>query len=176
MAAENPYQALIGADWDQLPTGVRLSHSCPLQASGTLHVFRADKGLAGFLARRLRLPPAGDNVPVALLIEQVSQGVQWARTFGDTRLDTLHTFEKGRLVEHFRPFSVVFLITAEGTSVSFQQVGLRLLGVRVPRFMGPQVWAKVTPGHSDRSWRIEVEIRHVWFGDICRYQGIMEKE
>ncbi|MBC8064517.1 MAG: DUF4166 domain-containing protein [Chlorobia bacterium] len=176
MAPENPYQTLIGAAWEGLPAGLRLSHQVPLRAIGNLNVFRATRGLAGIMSRLLLLPPAGENVRVSLVIEQTDHGIQWNRTFGKEKVDTRHTFQRGFFFEHMGPFALQFRLEVLQDSILIQQLGITAFGLPLPRWIGPRVTGKVTPGLDEARWHIDVQIRHDWFGDVCRYHGIMRAE
>ncbi len=176
MASDNPYQTLIGADWARLSERVRLSHQVPLIATGHLQIFRAAQGLAGFVSRRLKFPPTGDRVPVRVMVERTPRGILWARTFGSQRMDTLHTFGPSGVLERAGPLAILFAMHADGDSIVLQQKGLRVFGIPLPLWLGPKVSGKVSPGADDRSWHVDILVRHDRLGDICRYHGMMRAE
>lgn len=176
MTPPNPYQTLIGADWDSLPEGLRLSHQVPLKAIGNLQVFRATRGLAGVMSRLLLLPPAGEDVPVRLMVEVQAGVAHWRRTFGSTRVNTRHTFQTQSFSEHMGPFALRFRIEASPDGILIHQLGTTAFGIPIPSWIGPRVTGKVTPSPNTDSWHIDVLIRHDRFGDICRYHGMMRTE
>ncbi len=176
MPSEDPYQALFSDEWHGLAPGVRRSLCVPLTATGSLSVFRASQGIAGRLGRLMKLPESGEDVPVTLQLEQEGRNVKWTRVFGSMPLTTIQTVRNKAFIERTGPFLLVFVVGVEGESIRFRQIGLRVLGIPVPIWMGPRVQGRAQPGPDDQSWHIEVDIRHDWFGDVCRYHGMMRAE
>lgn len=173
---ENPYQILVGDGWESLAPGVRLSHACPLTASGTLDVSCANRGFARLFARLLPLPPAGKGIQVALRVEPQGASIRWARIFGSVPVDTLHTFHQNGFLERSGLFALCMSLQRDGDRLVLRQTGLRFLGVPMPVWFGPRVTGTVSPGPDDQSWNTDILIRHDWFGEVCRYHGIMRAE
>ncbi|RYG49430.1 DUF4166 domain-containing protein [bacterium] len=172
----NPYAELLEKDWDGLPLGVRLSMTAPLQATGNLRVWRAEKGMAGWLARRMELPPVGEVVPTHLLLVAEDGRVRWERTFAGMRAVSHQAFRNGRIVESAGPFQIELILIVNRDEVIHRQTAVRAFGLRVPALFGPRVDGTVSCGPTEMSWRVQVEIGHPMFGAICRYDGVMVAE
>ena len=128
------------------------------------------------MSRLLLLPPAGEDVQVRLKVEAQANVVHWHRTFGSTKVNTRHSFQTESFSEHMGPFALRFRIEASPDGILIRQFGITAFGIPIPRWIGPRVTGKITPGPDDESWHVDVLIRHDRFGDICRYHGMMRAE
>jgi hypothetical protein len=164
---------VVADAWCRLAPGVRIGLTAPLLAEGTLRIECARYGIAGFLARHIQLPPPGEAIKVKLELRSVVNGVRWLRQFDSMRAESLQTFAERTYTEEAGPFRLTFRTDFIGEDLIHVQVGMKVLGVPVPRFCGPVVAGKMSAGDDDRSWRLSVDIRHVWFGSLCRYEGMI---
>ena len=136
-------------------------------------VRRARKGIAGFITYLIMLPPEGDKIEAQLRLSEDGNDIRWFRRFGIMNAESLQTFSKYTYTEQAGPFRMVFRIEGRGSSLAHIQIRTKLFGIPVPRFFGPTVEGLMSAGPTDRSWSLSVNIRHVWFGWICRYEGVM---
>lgn len=173
MSGVNPYQELIGKAWQGLPPGVQQSHAVPQNSRGTFNVERRERGLAGAVARSLKLPKSGSEVQIVLSVREAGARVEWVRQFDDEVLRTVHSFRNGRIEEGIGKAAIVLEITATGNSIKVEQTGAMFLGLRLPRLLAPTVLGTVAPGPDDSAWRVDVLVSHPWLGVLCRYHGIM---
>ena len=172
----NPYEIIASEAWENLAPGVQLGLTPPLEAAGVLKVERATTGIAGFIARMILLPPNGEKVEAHLSLIVSGEAVQWTRSFGLMMAVSRQTFSTHTYIEEAGPFKMVFRLVSQGTALAHSQVSTRIFGIPVPMFLGPLVVGLMSEGPTDRSWRLDVDIRHQWFGRICRYEGVMHAQ
>src|SRR5436309_15538246 len=87
------YPRLLGDSWHSLDDAVRRLHaSGPLvHAVGVFRVRQGSNWLARTLARLARLPAAGENVDIELLVTASDGGELWRRTFGGRPLVSMQS-------------------------------------------------------------------------------------
>ncbi len=172
----NSYSEIFGVGWLDLAPGIRLAHSVPLRASGSMEFFRAPRGLAAWIGRRLPLPPEGEKVATQIELISSANGIEWNRRFDTVQANTLHKSEKDTYCEQLGPLSLIFRMEKQGAALAHTQIRTRVYGVPIPIWLGPRVYGLVSAGPDERSWHVSVSLRHAWLGTICRYQGVMHEE
>ena len=125
------------------------------------------------IAKIVKLPPEGMGVPTTLNISDTENGVEWDRNFNGFRAVSPHKFTEKAALETAGPFTYVIEMRARGQAIEHFQAGLKLFGVSVPKWFGPTVIGAVLPGRDERSWIVEVDIRHWLFGRLLTYHGEM---
>ena len=167
------YRNLLGDSWDRLAPGVRVGLTSPLRAEGVMVVGRAQGLFSALFGALIPLPKSGPSVHCLLDVLDHQDYVLWKRRFGSMTFTTRQWVRNGLLIESAGLFRLVLRVREVDGAVEIDQVGLRLLGIPVPRAISPTVRALIS-GQTNSSWRVAVTIGHVWFGDVCRYRGIME--
>lgn len=125
------------------------------------------------IAKIVKLPPEGMGVPTTLIISRIESGIEWNRNFNGFRAVSTHKFTKKAALETAGPFTYVIEMRARGQAIEHFQAGLKIFGIPVPKWFGPTVIGAVLPGHDERSWIVEVDIRHWLFGRMLTYHGEM---
>ena len=121
------------------------------------------------LARALRLPPPGRNVPVTVRVRPIDDREVWERAFGTTRLRTVQWIEHGRLAERVGAFTFTFDVSADETGMRFRFADLAAFGISVPRRLALQVDADVAG--TDVDWQVTVFIRTSGLHLLTSYSG-----
>ena len=154
------YPRLLGASWDELAEPVQRLHSGQdsRERVGLFRVRRGERRLARFLAWLGKIPAAGDAVPTRLVIAPNSDGQIWQRNFAGNRLVSFqYESPAGVLAERFGRLEFRFKLCVSARALCFHQVGasLRLgllglgpLAVPLPRWLAPQVAARVSLAHD----------------------------
>ncbi len=168
----SPFESLAGDEWESLAPAVRLAHSVPLIASGTLCV----KYGANCLIRFIKLPPVGDSVQTSLKVEQTARGVLWTRNFGGTILKSVFKLRGHEIHECAGLFRLGYRLIVQDGTVTHRHIGTWFLGIPIPKGLGPQVKGFVSSGSDIASWRVDVKIWHFLLGPICHYEGEMRAE
>lgn len=150
-----PYRDVVGsAAWDALPRVLHDLHE--RGGDGTLVVTAS--GIAR-LFTFLGYAPSAGSAPATLRIERTDAGGErWIRKFRDEVFTTEQRVVRGLICERFGPFELQFKVTARGSSLHYETMGLRLFGVRIPsprmeaseRADGPRVHVSVGVGKSFR--------------------------
>lgn len=180
------YRTVLGDDaWHRLPEAVRAAHGdgAPSVFQGTFCVTRGANFAARLLAPLLRVPPAGDCVPVRLIVETCDDGGErWLRWFGDHLLTTSQRRgDDGTLRERFGPLELAFALKVDANGIDYLQTAARLRcwpsAWRLPRWMSPRVAAREEVALGERSDELRthvcVELSLPLIGRIGKYDGLL---
>jgi len=173
------YPRVVGDGWSELPEIVRHVHGgrATIRLSGHLAIQGDSSRLARFLARLVRLPRSGQQVPTVLQVAPYSSGETWMRRFGDDRLVTRQWEEDGLLVERIGLVRLVFSVAVSDGALVFRQVaagfGFGRFWLPLPRVLAPVVRARVWA--ADEGLGLRVEVAHA-AGLLCCYEGVLGKE
>lgn len=162
------YRELLGAEFDQLHPGVQRSLCAPLSARGTARVGWGDSRMA----RILRMPRPGEEIPVSLEVTSTAKGQRWRRQFGEDLFLTRQRVCKGLLIEQVGVAATVLRVEREEDSLRFSSVAGHMLGICAPLTFAPQVDALLC-GLDDNRWHVHVVIttcRRL----ICQYEAQIE--
>lgn len=162
------YRSLLGDHFNALHPHLRRAHESPLSAVGTADVRGAANPIANFLARRMRLPRAGDAVALRLEVTETPQGTEWNRFFGHSSTVTVQKVESGRMVERGGPATLDFDVCVFEGTVVYKSVGASLYGISLPKALAPR--AKGVVSLTNEGWQVSVEINSV-FGLLCAYRA-----
>src|SRR5262249_34882516 len=130
------------------------------------------------LARLVRLPRSGQQVPTVLQVAPDARGETWMRWFGDERLVTRQWEEDGLLVERIGLVRLVFSVGVSEGALVFRQVaaglGFGRWRLPLPRVLAPVVRARAWAA-ADDGLGLRVEVAHA-AGLLCCYEGVLGKE
>lgn len=162
---------MLGSDFERLPPVLRAFHGATggATARGVLRVRHGPSRLARVLARALRVPPEGDEIPVTLLTVPRGDGEIWDRTFRTSRLRTTQSLSEGKLVEYYGASALTFHVTADDHGMRFRSADFTWLGIRPPGLLRVQVDADVQGFES--YWELAVVVRMPRLGVITSYEG-----
>ena len=167
------YPQLLGSAWAALPEVVRRLHQ-EGRACGRVTIERGPRRPARWLARLLRLPPAGLEVPTFLVVTSRGDEQVWSRRFGEDALVSRQRCGPGGLLaERFSGFECVFRLRPTERGIDYDLAGTALVlgGLRLPlpRGLGPHV-AATTRAEED-AMALDVSITVPLLGLILRYHG-----
>jgi len=173
------YPTLLARDWNKLPEAVRRLHvpRPVLVAEGMFRVTHGRSWLASLVIAMFRLPPAGEQVPLRLVIEALEARQRWDRTFDGTH--TMITYQyllpDGRLGERTGPLELLFRVEVERAAIHYHPVGLRLCIGRwrlpLPAWCGPRVTARLWAAPDATEMNVMVYIRVPLLGELVTYGG-----
>lgn len=163
------YRTLLGDSYSSLHPHLRRAHEAPLSAAGVAKVRGAANLIACILARRMRLPRAGDSVTVRLEVTETPRGTEWSRFFGLDATKTVQTVKSGRMVESSGQATITFDVRVSEGSVLYSSVGASLYGISLPRALAPR--AKGVVSATVDGWLVDVEIASPLFGLLCAYRA-----
>ncbi|HLJ57548.1 MAG TPA: DUF4166 domain-containing protein [Chthonomonadaceae bacterium] len=163
------YRRALGADFDRLPPVLQAFHDLHAAAKGAFKITRGAGPVRALVANAMRLPPAGDGVPVRLRVEEAAGRERWTRDFGTYRLVTEQWMQGSLLVEAAGPIRFGFRLSAADGQMRFRMERCWLGALPVPMFAAPRVTACVTGLQS--TWQVWVQVDVPPLGMIVRYEG-----
>ena len=135
MNREPLFRRLIGPAFDHLPAAIRSVHVTePARFEGHCEVIRGHGMLSRLCGVIAGLPPPGEHVRCAVDIVPVADGETWGRDFGGYPLRSMLRGQDGLLHERMGPASYRFRLVADGECIRWELVGMRVLGIPLPRF------------------------------------------
>lgn len=178
------YERLVGGAWGRLPEPVRRLHPAGsrVRGAGRFEVRHGGRLTARLLARLMRLPAAGDAVPVVLTVEpEGAGGERWHRSFGGRPFVT-HQRERppGLLADRAGAVEMYFRMEAEAGALVYRHAAtaLRLgrLRVPLPRALAPRVEAREWAEPGDARVVVRVRVSAPLVGPLITYEGKIELE
>ena len=171
--SHSPTAVALGDDWNRLPPIVRQLHE-PCGAIGSFHIERGAGLIAAVLAWLSGLPRPGMDVPTRLEVRPGLTAFTWIRHFGE---DVLVTYQRalgpGAIAERLGTIECVFLPTAHGEGLEYQQTGASVcvgaLRVPLPGFLAPRVKAR-TQAVGDMM-EVDVVVSAPVVGALLHYRG-----
>jgi hypothetical protein len=136
--------------------------------------------LARMLVQLLKLPPAGEDIPVRLTIKSTKGRERWHREFAGHLFITDQRAGGGLLVEEFGPASICFRLEVTDGSLVYHQIksALRVgpLRIPIPGPLFPRINARESVPASGRGTHVKVSVTHSLIGLLVSYEGHIEGE
>ena len=167
----NLYESILGPDWQLLDPHVRLSHTPPLSAVGTIKI-ESKAGLIGrMVASMMGLPPPSESILASLTLRENGDVVVWNRRFGDVSMVTRQSKAGDLLREQSDAGDYLFALSAVDGSLVYRSRSCVPKGRFLPRWLLPQVRAKVSG--AEKGWIVRVDVRLPLLGTVYTYGGPM---
>jgi hypothetical protein len=173
------YSHLLGPVWQELAASAQQLHDGTriVRAAGTFRV----RHVRPILAWLARMPTAGENVPLRLVITPTDAGEEWHRSFAGRPMVSLQWARPDELLaERMGPLELRFRLTVENGALFYRSVGaaLRLGPLRFPLPHGSCAWVTAweKPGPTPRQLDVHVEVRMPVVGVVVIYEGPLEIE
>jgi hypothetical protein len=169
------FPGLLGAAFEQLPAPVRELHRGGGGSwQGTASVTRAKGWLASLACRVAGLPPDMHDAPLRFESRADAKQEVWTRWFGDAPVMASRLRSDGRhLVEHLGLARVRFALQAVKGSLHWEAVGLKVLGIALPR-RAFDLRARIDGMGGQYQFLIEVKVAGL--GALIRYEGTLGME
>ncbi len=176
MATLSLYRRVLGAGFEQLPEVLRRFHDGPRggSARGTFRVVRGDGMVRKIVAGLLRMPRAGENVPIWLEIKVSGDREQWLRHFPGRCTRTVQWADGNLLMERFGLTSFSSALVVRGSRVHYEFRQAWFAGIPLPLWLSPYVDGYVDA--AENGWRVAVHIFAPFLGEIVHYEGWIEPE
>jgi hypothetical protein len=149
-----------------------------LRGAGWFTIRHGERGPSRLLARLMRLPSAGNDVPVKLVVTPHERGEQWHRTFGPTPFITEQRAVEGLMVERIGPTEVRYRLEVAGGALYYRHTGtaLRLGPIRLPlpHWLAPHLTARESAMPDEKSTHISVKVTLPLIGLLISYKGYIE--
>lgn len=171
MAADALYRRVLGAAFEEVPERLRRFHRSPAGGRG-FGLFVVERGRSipqRTLARLMRLPSPGRDVPVHLEVRPDGDREIWLRRFAGRLLRTVQWKHGELLAERSGPLTLFMRLSADRHGIGFHYHASSFLGIPIPRALATHVNARTTG--TPRGWLVEVIISSPIFGTITTYRG-----
>lgn len=176
MATLPLYRRVMGANFEQLPEVLKRfhDHATGSRARGTFRVVRSGGLFRKIVAEVLRMPAAGDCVPIQLEVAVDGDRERWLRHFPDQCTTTVQWADGHLLMEQFGMVSFSCALVLEGSRLRYEFRRAWFAGIPLPALFSPHVESYVDAG--DSGWRVAVHIFAPVLGEIVQYGGWIEPE
>lgn len=175
---QSPFDAALGAVFEQLPAVIRAAHrSGPVtRLRGEARVQGAVSPLAALFARLFGMPAAAPNIPVRVTMRLDAEKEVWTRQFGARRMQSrLRAVRPGIVRESFGPFDFDMKVAVANGVLSMTVVGWRMGPIPLPAFLAPRSTATESVDAQGR-FRFDVPIALPVIGRLTHYSGWLELE
>jgi hypothetical protein len=166
------FRRLLGRRFAALPSAVQAVHGAaePAVSSGRAVVRAGRSTPARLMCGLLGLPTTG-HCDVEVRMSPDSGGETWTRRFGRSRFSSrlVGTRRLGVFEERFGLLRFRFELHPTSSGVIWAMTGWSLLGVKLPRALGPRVLARAD--QADGRYRFRVVVGHPWLGLLFAYRG-----
>ena len=144
---------------------------------GTFRVSRGHSWLSRVLAWCMRLPRAGESVPLVLEITSEGNRERWIRQFGERRLETVcRHLPEGRWLERFGFLEFEFVARREQDTTYHDQkrcrFGIGALSIPLPSTLSPSVEG-FEETLDDGSTFVHVVVSAPFAGNLLEYSGVI---
>jgi len=165
------YRALLGAGFDTLPPRIREMHAAAghTTARGRCEVVWGESWIGRLAMRLLRMPRPRRDLPLEVHFTASPTVERWERRFPDATFRTVLRLGEGRYRGCFRERmgAVVGIVRlhANATSLVYEIVEMRILGLRVP------LRSTVRETVEDDRFVFSVDLGLAGIGRVIRYSG-----
>jgi len=176
MSAPTLYRRVLGPRFDLLPEVLKRFHGAAAggRARGTMRVVRGEGAVRNSLAELLRMPRAGENVPIRLEVVVDGERERWLRYFPGRCVSTVQWAAGNLLMERFGFGSFSCALVVQGSRVRYEFLRAWFAGIPLPLWLMPHVESYVDA--DETGWHVVVHILAPILGEIVQYEGWVESE
>ena len=168
------YHRVIGPTFDELTPRLRQFHDARglIEVRGLFNVTRGESTIGNWLTDCARFPRSQKELPVSLVVEPAAAGEIWHRSFAGTVIESRQFEAHGFLAERFGPLVIFLQPRVVAGSLEITDVRATLLGLPLPPFLTPNVWARGIDNGAGID--IVVRISCSLFGVLVEYEGYVD--
>jgi hypothetical protein len=177
------YPRIIGDAWGNLSPPVQRLHSTgtAMRGVGSFIVRHGSRRSARLLTRLLRMPAAGENVSVGLVVTPCSDGERWHRTFAGRPFITEQRDHAGKLLaERMGVAETWFRLVVKDGALFYHQTRFTLhVGpwrVPLPGWLSPRIVASEQASAGKTCVHVSVRVTAPLIGLLIAYGGNIEME
>jgi len=170
------YRSLLGERFDRLPAALREVHGEAGTASfaGRCDVERGEGFISSLLGLVTRLPPAGREIPIEVVLRRDAGGETWTRRFAGHAMRSRLREHDGLLVEALGLARFAFALEADDAGrIAWRLRGVRALGLPLPLSWFERVEAR--EWDQDGDYRFEVRASVPVAGLLVHYRGWLRR-
>ncbi|RYD56747.1 MAG: DUF4166 domain-containing protein, partial [Sphingomonadales bacterium] len=130
------------------------------------------RGVAGLIGWVMGFPPNGEY-PVHVAFAEHEGRERWTRDFGGHCFSSELSQAGQGVSERFGPLRFVFDLPSDAEGLRMVLRGWTLLGVPMPRWLGPRIEAREWV--EDDRFRFDVRVRMPVMGSVVQYAGWLER-
>ncbi len=180
LQAQPLFQQTMGRQFQRLPKPVKAQHGALdiLLSRGRCDIERGKAWSARLVGRLFKFPPAGRELPTlgTVIVERGRE--IWHRDFGGEGIFTV--LEPARkpsgslggspvIVERFGIVSFDLAVSEVTDGISLSVVGMRALGLAIPRWLWPQL--KAVERAEAQRFHFDIDIDLSWGAKLIHYRG-----
>ena len=167
------FHRAYGTGLGALPAPIRTLHDIQEDRTfeGRVSVERGTTARARLTAALLRFPPAATDQRLTLRIRLDGDVEEWARGFDGRPMVSRLTAgpATGTVIERLFPVAATSRVLPDATGVTQLLVGLRILGLPVPRALWPKL--DVREGAEGGRYTFRMRIEDPWGRLVVAYNG-----
>jgi hypothetical protein len=169
------YRRVLGPRFDELPAVLKRFHDgTGGSVRGTLRVVRGDGWVRRFVAELLRLPRAGEFVPIRMEVVVEGDRERWVRYFPGRRTTTVEWADGGLLMERLGLATFSSALVVQGSRLRYEFRRAWFAGIPLPVWISPYIDGYTDAGEA--GWQVSVHIFAPFVGEIVHYEGWVEPE
>lgn len=175
MTAQPLFQQTMGRLFHRLPKPVKVQHGALdiLLSRGRCDIERGKAWSARLVGRLFKFPPPGRDLPTLVTVIAETGREIWHRDFGGAGIFTVlePAQKKGALVivERFGVVCFDLAVSETEDGISLTVIGMRALGVTVPRWLWPRL--KAVERAEAQRFHFDIDIDLSWGAKLIHYRG-----
>jgi len=144
-----------------------------ISLEGSCTVMRGKTLLGKAMAFFAKIPPAGENIPIKVIIRRTRNGVQWIRSFGKHEMTSTLRNAQGLLSESLGPARFLFRLQGSEQGIRWIPVRIRAMGIPLPL----RLFDFDIREYADQErYHFNVKVEIVGLGLLVHYQGRLEAD
>lgn len=168
------YEKVLGAQFNQLPSGLAKFHSVrgTYECKGHANVIGARRVWIGWFAKMLNLPTISESVDVNFKLIAGNDSETWIRQFGKQVMYSTLREKNGYLIEHLGPMQLRSSLQWNNNTLKMRIVGASMGFIHFPIWCLPSIIADET--FSENKLHFLIDVRWKWIGTLVGYSGYLE--
>ncbi len=175
----DPFEQALGDHFTILPQAVQNFHRAGNRRfHGETNITRGDTLLGRLMLRAGGFPPAGNNIPVHVQVDQLADKEVWTRNFAGHIMQSCLRFTgtDGELEESFGPLTLHLRLTATPEALCIGIAKITLFKyLHAPRFLLPDSQSNESSDPQGR-FRFNITATAPFAGFLIRYSGHLVAE
>ncbi len=167
------FKSCLGNQFEQLAPLVRKAHVGRIRLEGEVTVERGNR-VADLICRIFGMPPATPNCRLVVHGNHDTNHMTWNRFFDDFPMNSFFYKDESYLVERLGPIHMKMAVDVNDGVLTYTLAKTRILGIPIPKFIGPQVMAVEEQAGDQYRFRVLVSMPVV--GKLISYFGDMSVE
>jgi len=167
----NAFVKHLGKNYNSLAELVKQAHTGDIRLEGDV-VVRHGNSLAKYIARTLKLPPAGESVHLVVNGYHEEQQMRWQREFDGHLMQSCFRLNGEFLVENMGPVKLWLKLVVEQGVLQYHLSKASLWGIRIPSLLSPRLSAYEKEVDQDYVFGVRIDLPIL--GKLIEYSGKLQ--